>query len=112
MKKQKIVLVVMLVLAVFLVSVPYGDGAAYYQGVPFNLISGSSIFYFSVSGATYAQCAHFARYIVDTATVFGKNAFIQVLSASIAGKQIGVIPQGVCITSNNDAEDIYNVVNP
>jgi hypothetical protein len=83
-----------------------------YTGQVHGITPGGTIIYFNVDGATYAGCAIYNRYVLDTKTQFGKNSYALILAASLAGKSVGVTPMGACNTMPNDAEDLFNVTLP
>ncbi len=63
-----------------------------------QLNNGSNIFFFTVSGATYASCAKSGRYAIDISTVAGKAIMAQVLAFYLSRTNFNVGSTGTCIT--------------
>jgi hypothetical protein len=84
------------------------DGAVF-QGKVLGLqVSGNAV-YFSVAGASYAECAKNKRYVFNAGTAYGRNLYLLIQDAFSANKEVVIASLGSCSLSPGDAEDIGNL---
>lgn len=72
-----------------------------------HIVTGGPIIYFKIEGATHIGCASERRFVVNTSTPFGKNAYAMLLSAYYTSAKVGVVSANTCGTST-DSEDVLH----
>ena len=92
---------------IFWMTSAYG---AVFQGKVLSLQGNGNAVYFSVSGASYAECAKNQRYIFNAGTAYGRNLYLLIQDVFSANKEVTVASLGTCSLSPDDAEDIGNLI--
>lgn len=84
------------------------DGAGFRGKVLGLQVSGNAV-YFSLSGASYAECAKNKRYVFNAGTAYGRNLYLLIQDAFSENKEVVISSSGTCSLSPDDAEDIGNL---
>lgn len=81
-----------------------------FQGTISQLQVNGNAVYFSLTGASYAECAKNQRYIFNGGTAYGRKLYQLLLDAYSTKKEIAIATLGTCSLSPDDAEDIGNLI--